>query len=117
MPVVDVVFVLATQARHLLHQRLGIPHLDLLDPQTHLDVLPDQARRHRIGVVPYLDGAAAADPHPPAVLGLQPPRRQGPQRQGLRREGALTLGVALPQQLAQEGLVVRAARKIPTAAQ
>ena len=69
--------VLATQTRHLLHQRLRIPHLDLLHTQTHLDILPDQSRRHRVGVVPHSDRAASADSHPPTLLRFQPPRRQG----------------------------------------
>ena len=103
--VVDQVPVLAPQPGHPLHQRIGIPDFDLLDPQPHLDPLPDQPRRHRVDVPPHLDGTAPPYPHLPALLRLQPPRRQGAQDRHLGRQRRLPPRVPLPHQLAQERLV------------
>lgn len=76
MPVVDAMLVLAAQARHLLDQLLGIPDLDLLQANPHLDLGPDQARRYRVGVVFHLDGAPATDTHALPLQRLQASRRQ-----------------------------------------
>lgn len=79
MPVVDGVLVLAAQARHPLHQLLGIPDLDLLQADPHFDLFADQPRRHRVGVGLHADRTGAAYAHPCPLLALQPLRRQGTQ--------------------------------------
>jgi hypothetical protein len=117
MAVVDGVLALPAQPRHPLHQGVGVPHLDLLHAQAHLDDLADQPRRHGVGVAPHLDGAAPAHAHPQALLRLQPPRRQPPQRGQLRRYRRLPRLVPPPDQLAQEPLVGGAIGEVPAAAQ
>jgi hypothetical protein len=73
--VVDPVLVLAAQTRHALHQLLGIPDLDLFHADAHLDVLADQARRHRVRVVFHPDRTTTPDAYPLALQRLQTPFR------------------------------------------
>ncbi len=117
VPVVDAPPVRAAQPRHLLHQRAGVPDLDLLGPQPDLDHLPDQPRRHRVGVAPHLDRAAAPHPHAQALLRLQPTRRQGAEDRPLGGQRRLPAGVPLPHQVAQERLVRRPVGEVGAAAQ
>jgi hypothetical protein len=117
VPVVDRVLVLPAQPRQPLHQALGVPDLDLLDADPHLDHLPDQPRRHRVGVVLHLDRTPAPHAHPPPLLRLQPPLRQRTQHRGLGHEGRLPPRVALLHQRAQERLVVRPAGEVAAAPQ
>ena len=79
VPVVDAVVGLAAQPFHLLHPFAGVPHLDRLSRDPCLDDLADEPRRHRVGVLLHLDGAAPAHLDPLPFQGLQPPRRQRPQ--------------------------------------
>jgi hypothetical protein len=44
--VIDAVLVLAAQPLHRLHQPPGVPDLDLLRPDAHLDRLADEPCRH-----------------------------------------------------------------------
>jgi hypothetical protein len=46
VPVVDAMFVLATQPFHALHQLLRVPHLDLRHADPRLDFFTAQPRRH-----------------------------------------------------------------------
>jgi hypothetical protein len=46
VPVLDVMFATATQARQLLPQLLGVPHFDALGIQASLHPLVDQPARH-----------------------------------------------------------------------
>jgi hypothetical protein len=115
--VIDAVLVLSPQAWHPLHQALRVPDLDLLTTQTHLHLLPDEPRGHRIGVVPHLDGAALVHPHPQALLALQPPRRQGAEERDLGGQGRLAPAVPLCHEGVQEDLILLAAGKVPAAPQ
>jgi hypothetical protein len=78
--------VLATQARHPLHQLLGIPHLDLLQAQARFHFFATQPGRHRVGVLLHADRAAPLHAHAHALQRLQPVGRQGPQVSHLLRE-------------------------------
>jgi len=100
-----------------LHQRLGVPHLDLLSADPHLDVFPDQTRRHGIGVVPHLDRAPTLHPCPPAFPALQPPRRQRTQCGQLDRERSVPPRIPPLHQFPQERFVLRPAGEIPAAPQ
>jgi len=117
VPVVDVVLVLPPQPRHLLHQYFRVPDLDLLHADPRLDVLPDQTRRHRVGVSTYLDRAALPYPHPSAFLRLQPTRRQWSQGRQLLRQRRRPPRVAPLHQLTQKSLVLRATREVPAPTQ
>jgi hypothetical protein len=79
MAIIDPMLRLATQPLHRLHQRPRVPHLDLLRTDPRFHPLPDQPRRHRVGVLLHLDRAPLAHPHLPTFCRLQPPRWQGSQ--------------------------------------
>jgi hypothetical protein len=64
-----------------------------------------------------VDGAAAIDPHPQPLAGLQPARRQRPQRRQFLGEPRPPAGVALREQLPQERLVLDPTGEVPAAAQ
>jgi hypothetical protein len=98
--------VLPTQPRHTLHQTIGVPHLDLLDADPRLDMLADQPRRHRVGVMLHLNRAAATHAHPQSLLRLQPGRRQRTQLRQLRRQRCLPTRVPPHQQVRHELLVL-----------
>ena len=117
VPIIDVVLILATQPRHMLHQGVGIPHFDLLDADAHVDKLADQAGRHRIGVMPDLQGASLTYAQALTLLCLQASRRKAAQRGQLRSQGSLTPRVALPRQVLQKDLVGWSVGKIPAAPQ
>jgi hypothetical protein len=106
VPVVDGVLVLPAQPRHALHQRLGVPDLDLLHPDPYLDILANQPGWHGVGVVLHRDRATAPHAHAPPFLTLQPPSRQGPQARRLRAPGRLPPRVTLPHQRPHERLVL-----------
>jgi len=74
--IVDAVLRLAPQPFHLLDQLPGVPHLDRLGTDPHLDDFPDQPRRHRVRILLHLDRAAPTHLDPRPLPRLQPPRRQ-----------------------------------------
>jgi len=78
VPVVDAMLVTSAQARQTLDQLLGVPHLQVLDEQAHLDLLADQPAGHRVAVAADVDQAALIDLRPQPLARLQPPRRQRP---------------------------------------
>jgi hypothetical protein len=115
VPVVDVVLVLATQARQPLHQLLGIPDLDLFRADPRLDLFANQARGHRIGVVLDPDGAATPHPHPQPFQRLQTFPRQRLQVRPLQRQRRGPTRIALLLYLTQQLRVRLAAAKVPAA--
>jgi hypothetical protein len=117
VPIVDLVLVLAPQARHPLHQFLGIPHLDLLHADPRLDLRADQARRDGVGVVFHPDGAAAPHTHALALQRLQPLGRQRPQLRHLHRDLRRPAGIPLCLHGPYQVPIVGAAGKIAAATQ
>jgi hypothetical protein len=117
VPVVDVMLVLATQACHPLHQVLGVPHLDLLHADPRLDLLADQTRRYRVGVVLHADGAAAPHAHALPLQRLQPLGRQRPQARHLQRDLRCPAGIAPCLHAQHQVPVFVSAAKIPAATQ
>jgi len=79
VPVVDPMLVPAPQARHPLHHFLGIPDLDGLHTNPCLNLLADQTRRHRVGVVFHADGAPPPHTHALPLQAVEPACRQRPQ--------------------------------------
>ena len=75
-------FRLTTQPFHLLHQRPGVPHLDLLRSDPRFHPFTNQSRRHRVSVLLHLHRAALAHTHLLSFHGLQSALRQAPQPTG-----------------------------------
>jgi hypothetical protein len=117
VPVVDPVLVLAPQTRQTLHQFLGIPDLDLLqaDPRLHLQA--DQPRRHRVGVVLHLDGAAPTHTHTLPFQRLQAPGRQRPQARHLLGDLCRPARIALLEHAQEERPILFAVGKLSAATQ
>jgi hypothetical protein len=70
---------LTTQPFHLLHQRPGVPHLDLLCSDPCFHPFTNQPRRHRVGVLLHLHRAALAHTHLLSFHCLQPSLGQATQ--------------------------------------
>nr|WP_238389458.1 hypothetical protein [Urbifossiella limnaea] len=117
VPVVDPVPAATTQSRHLLHPRLGVPHLHVLGVQAHLDPLADQPARHRVRVLVHANRTPRRHLHRHATRGLEPPPRQRTQVLHLLGQLHTSVRVQLPEQLAEERLVARPAREIPAGAE
>jgi hypothetical protein len=117
MPIIDAVVGLAAQPFHLLHALAGGPHLDRLGRDVRLDDLPDQPRRHRVGVLLHLNRAAPAHLDPLPLQRLQPPRRQRPQPGHFRRHRRGPRRVSPRHQRPHELPVSVPAREVPAAAQ
>jgi hypothetical protein len=64
VPVLDVMLATSTQARQLLAQLLGVPHLDALGVEAGFHPLVDEPARHRVDVVLHVDDAARFHAHP-----------------------------------------------------
>jgi hypothetical protein len=117
VPVIDRVLLPATQARHPLHQLLGIPDLDFLHADSHFDLGTDQPRRHRVGVVFHDNGAAPTHPHAFPLQGLQTPCRQRSQVRQFLGHLRRSPRIALSEHTQDELPVPFAAGKVATAAQ
>ena len=117
VPVVDVMLVLAPQARHPLHQVPGIPDLDLLQADACLHLGAQQAGRHRVGIVFDPNRTAAAHDHALPFQALQPTRRQGMQVRQLLGELGCPARIAPGEHIQHQGPVRLAAGKIPAATQ
>jgi hypothetical protein len=116
VPIVDLMLGLAPQTRHPLQQLLGIPHLDLLHAYPHFDLLTDQARWYRVGVLFHPNGAATPYPHPLSFQRLQALSRQGAQLYHLRRKLHCPAGIPLGLDGLHQVPIVRARAEIPAAA-
>jgi hypothetical protein len=79
MPIIDPMFRLPTQPLHRLLQHAGVPYLDHLGADSRLHPLPDQPRRHRVGILLHLNRAPLAHSHWLTLQRFQAPRRQRPQ--------------------------------------
>jgi hypothetical protein len=108
---------LPTQALHRLHQRTRVPDLDLLGPDPRLQPLPDQTRRHRIGVLLHLDRAPLAHVDPLPLPRLQSPGRQRPQPRFLLDKLLPAPGVPPGHQGTHEVPVFFPAGEVPAAPQ
>lgn len=117
VPIIDPLLATATQTRQLLHTLLPVPHLQVLRVDAHLDLLADESAVHRIDVVLYPDQAAARDRHAQTLAAFQASRRQRPQHRPFFGKTSLPLAIPLPCYFLQEARVLRAAGKIPAAAQ
>jgi len=117
VPVVDAMLVTPPQARQTLDQLLGVPHLQVLDEQAHLDLLADQPAGHRVAVA--IDGNQAATIHagPHPLARFQAPGRQRPQPHALLGQAFPTAGIELRQHLLQERRVVLTAGEVAAATQ
>lgn len=117
VPVVDQVLVPTAQTRQPLQPLLGVPHVQMLGVQPHLDRFTEQPARHRIGVPLDVDCAAAVHPTPDLLERLQPQRRQRPQDFQLLGQPLAPARIELTELLPQELQVLVPAGEVPAAAQ
>jgi hypothetical protein len=117
VPVVDLMLVLAPQARHPLHQFLGIPDLDGLHANPRLNLLADQTRRYRVGLVFDADGAPPPHTHALPLQALEPVPRQGPQVGHLVGDFRRPASIPLPLHGQHQLPIVVTAGEIPAATQ
>jgi len=89
------VFVPAPQPGQHLDPLLGIPDLQVLDEQPHLDLFADQPAGHRVAVATDVNQAALIDLHPQSLARLQPPHRQRSQHRHLLSQPRPPPGVEL----------------------
>ena len=117
MAIVDAVLRLTTQSLHRLHQCARVPHLDLLAADACFQPLAFQSRRHRVGVLLYLDRGPLAHAHTLTLQGFQAPTRQRPQPRLLCRELRAAATIPPRHQRTHELPVFLPAREITTATQ
>jgi hypothetical protein len=117
VPIVDVMLALATQARHPLQALLGVPNLDLLHADPHLDLFADQTRRDRVGVVFHANGASPPHAHLGTLQTLQPLGWQRPQVRHLLGDLGHPAGIPLGQHDQHQLPVFVSAGKLPAATQ
>ena len=113
--ILDVALVSSTQPRHVLHQLLGVPHLQVLDVETNLHLVADEPAWHRVTVPFDMDHAARIDTRREPAARFQPTRRQRTQHAYLFRQPFPTTRVELIEQGTQELGVGHAVSKVPTA--
>jgi len=116
VPVIDALLATATQARHLVSQLLGIPHLNHLGVQARLHLLADQPAGHRVDVALHFDDAARFHAHPQPLARLQSMTRQRSQQRHFLCQAAGAPGVLLREHLPQEGQIAVPAAEVPAAA-
>ena len=109
--------VLTTQARHPLHQLLGIPYLDLLQTEAHFHFFAQQPRRHGVGIVLHADRAAPPHPHAQPLQRLQPLARERPQLSQLLGHRGRPAGIPLRLHGTHHLQILLAAGEIPAATQ
>jgi hypothetical protein len=102
VPVLDPVLAFPAQTRHRLDALLGIPYLQMLGINPHLDLLSDQPAVHRIDVVVDPDGAARPHPDPRPLATLQAPGRQTPKHPFFLSKSTPTPRIELGKKLAQK---------------
>jgi len=102
MPVLDAVLAFPAQTRYRLYALLGIPYLQTLGINPHLDLLSDQAAVHRIYVVVNPDGAARPHPDPRPLAAIQAPGRQTPKDLSFLSKSTHTPRIQLGENLAQK---------------
>jgi hypothetical protein len=117
VPIVNVMFVPATQTRQSLHQLLPVPHLQVLHVHTHFHVLADQSARHRVTVALHVNLTPRVHPGTHTLARFQAPCRQCLHLRQLLRQTLAPIGVELVHKLPQKVLVLHPARKIPAATQ
>jgi hypothetical protein len=117
VPVVDAVVAPTTQPGQTLDLSLGIPDFDVVGVQAGLDPFADQPAGHRVGVTGDVDGAARTHFYIDTLTCVNTLFRQRSQQEQLLGQSLLPSRVQLGEQLPQEGFVVRALGKVPTAAQ
>ena len=61
MTIINRRLILANDPRHRLNQVTVMSHRDLLSTDAKIDQIADQPTRHRVGVGPHIDRAAATD--------------------------------------------------------
>jgi hypothetical protein len=116
MPVVDVVFVPALQARQHFLLAGSVPHFDGVGEHAHVHPFADQPRGHRVDVPLDGDRAARLHPHVPAAKRLQPPRRQRIQTFTFVMQCLLLLCITASTHFTQEIRIDFLAREIMAAA-
>ncbi len=113
----DLVLAATPQPGQPLDLLLAEPDLDPLGVQAGLHPLADEPARHRVDVARHADGAAGVHTHLQPLARLQPTRRQGLQQGQFLGQASQPPGVALLEELPQEGLVSLAAGKVAAATQ
>jgi len=116
VPVVDEMFVLATQPRQCQHRLLRVTHVDVLGAHPGFDPFADQPRRHRVAVLEHADRAARRHLHRQPLQRLQAPRWQRPQHRQLLGETLLPPCVLARHHAVHERRVLVAPGEIPAAA-
>jgi len=117
MPIADQALVPAPQTRQPLQPLLGIPHVQMLGVQPHLDHFADQPARHRVGVPLDVQRAAAVHATADLLERLQPQHRQRPQQRALFLQTLHTPRIELTEQVPQEVQVLVPAGEVPAATQ
>lgn len=117
MAVVNAMLPLPAQPLHPLHQRAGIPHLNLLGTHAGFQPLAPQPRRYRIDVLLHLNRAALAHPHPLTLLRLQATLGQPSQPLIFLSKRHRPARIPPGHQRPHEGSIVVPAGEVPTATQ
>jgi hypothetical protein len=92
-----------TQAGDALQAALGVPLFQMLNEETHVHLLTDQAAMHRIDVARHPDRTAGAHSHPQVFACFQTALWQPLQQLQFLQQPFLPPGVELLEYLAQEG--------------
>ena len=113
--VIDPLLATSAQARHLVPQLLGVPHLNHLGVQAGLHLLADQPAGHRVDVPLHFDDAARFHPHTQPLARFQSMTRQRSQQRHFLRQTTGSTGVLLSEHLPQERQVAVSAAEVPAA--
>ena len=117
VPIIDALFLLATQTRQALDAALGVPHFQVLGVDPDIDALADEPAVHRIEIALHADQAALRHRHAHALATLLAAGRQRPQQWPLLVQTFLPARVPPPRHLAQEGQILRPLGEIAAATQ
>ena len=115
--ILDAMLAAPAESGQAAHHMGPVPDFQGLQADVDIDLLADQAARHRVGVAADMDRAPGIDPRLDPARHLQPPRGERLQRGLVLGESSLAIDIAPGHELAQERPVIAAAGEIAAPSQ